>query len=69
MKDAFGVERVSKIRNPFKVLKPLGRGPGAQLAPGASVRRKPSAPAGNFINYDPGLRAQQARGAMKGSFR
>jgi hypothetical protein len=72
-KDAFGV---SKAKNPFSLLRrtknPLGGGPGAQLAPGKSIAfkpKKPAAPAGNFVHYDPGLRAQQQRGAMKATMR
>ena len=48
----------------------LGNGPGAlRLKPVQAMPKKPPAPLGDFITYDPGLRTQKTRAAMKGSFR
>jgi hypothetical protein len=81
VRDAFGVERpdvVSKFNplKPFKALRRVsraaGRGPGAQLTPGAVVGRSPARPAGNFVHADEDaiktFVTQRRRQATKNSF-
>jgi hypothetical protein len=81
VKNAFGVEEVSKLNlQPIKSLKSAvkgyqrmklrGRGPGAELGDSSvpALPKKPAAPVGNFVHYDPGLLAQKQRAAMKASF-
>jgi hypothetical protein len=77
VKDAFGVERSEVSKVSLKFLRPaakaaakVGDGPGAMKVPGTKVAAKPTPapPYGGFVTYDPGLRAQQARGAMKATF-
>jgi hypothetical protein len=59
---AFGLKPAAKV---------LGHGPGARLAPGASLKLKPKPAAEykGFVEYDPLKRAQQQRAAVKGTFR